>query len=180
MIEPTISLLLKYKSLAEKTFQTLSDEELHLIPETGSNSIPMLVKHLHGNMMSRWTNFLTEDGEKDWRDRDGEFKATLKTRMEMLEKWEEGWECFLNSLQSLNHGDLEKKVFIRGEAHTVIEAILRQVAHYSYHVGQIVYLGKLIKGETWTSLSIPIGKSEEYSRVLTEEQVKAGQFSGNS
>ncbi|WP_370090434.1 DUF1572 family protein [Ekhidna sp.] len=169
MIENLVSLLSYYKSLGERTFDALSDEELHLIPADGSNSIPTMVKHLWGNMLSRWTNFLTEDGEKDWRDREGEFETTIKTREEMMEKWEEGWKCFLNAINSLKEDDLQRIVYIRNEGHTVIDAIHRQLAHYSYHIGQIVYLAKMIKGEEWKSLSIPKGGSEEYNKEKFSE-----------
>lgn len=164
MIENLTKLLLYYKSLGEKTFDSLSDDELHLIPNDGSNSIPTIVKHLCGNMLSRWTNFLTEDGEKDWRDREGEFELTFKTREEMTEKWEEGWDVFLNAIKDLKEDDLKRTVYIRNEGHAVIDAIHRQLAHYSYHIGQIVYLGKMIKGEEWISLSIPKGGTEQYNK----------------
>jgi hypothetical protein len=164
MIENLIKLLTYYKSLGERTFNALSDEELHLIPSEESNSIPMLVKHLHGNMLSRWTNFMTEDGEKDWRDREGEFESTIKTRDEMLTKWEEGWKCFFNALVGLKDEDLNKIIYIRNEGQSVIDAIHRQLAHYSYHIGQMVYLGKMIKGEDWISLSIPKGGTDSYNQ----------------
>lgn len=169
MIENLVKLLTFYKSLGERSFDALSDEELHLIPADGSNSIPTIVKHLWGNMLSRWTNFLTEDGEKDWRDREGEFETTIKTREEMMEKWEEGWKCFFDAINSLKEDDLQLTVYIRNEGHTVIDAIHRQHAHYSYHIGQIVYLAKMIKGEDWKSLSIPKGGSEEYNKEKFSE-----------
>ncbi|MEQ8904625.1 DUF1572 family protein [Ekhidna sp.] len=165
MTENLIKLLAYYKSLGERTFNALSDDELHLIPNDGSNSIPMLVKHMSGNMLSRWTNFLTEDGEKDWRDREGEFESTIKTRKEMIEKWEEGWTCFFNAIKDLKTDDLNRTVYIRNEGHTVIDAIHRQLAHYSYHIGQMVYLAKIIKGEDWESLSIPKGGTAAYNQT---------------
>lgn len=164
MIANVEKLLLYYKSLGERAFEALTDEELHLIPADDSNSIPTIVKHLSGNMLSRWTNFLTEDGEKDWRDREGEFETTIKTREEMLEKWEEGWNVFIGSLRELKSADMERIVYIRNEGHTVIDAIHRQLAHYSYHIGQIVYLAKLIKGAEWVSLTIPKGGSDQYNK----------------
>lgn len=164
MIENIVKLLHYYKSLGERSFNALNDEELHLIPADDSNSIPIIVKHLWGNMLSRWTNFLTEDGEKDWRDREGEFVTTIKTREEMIEKWEEGWSVFLEAIEGLSEQDLEKTVYIRNEGHTAIEAIHRQIAHYSYHIGQIVYLAKLIKGSDWVSLSIPKGGTDAYNQ----------------
>ena len=161
--ENIIKLFQYYKSLGERTFEVLSDEELHLEPATDANSISIIVKHLWGNMLSRWTNFLTEDGEKDWRDRDDEFESTIKSREELVVKWEEGWNCLFEAIGNLKESDLEKTVYIRNEGHSVIDAIHRQLAHYSYHIGQIVYLGKLIKGEEWQSLSIPKGLSNNYN-----------------
>ncbi len=163
MIESILKLFRYYKSLGERTFEALSDEELHLEPAPGANSISIIVKHLWGNMLSRWTNFLTEDGEKDWRNRDEEFEVTIKTREELLTKWEEGWQCLFNAIGNLSEEDLERTIYIRNEGHSVIDAIHRQLAHYSYHVGQIVFLGKLIKGEGWESLSIPKGGSNDYN-----------------
>ncbi|MEO9870988.1 DUF1572 family protein [Ekhidna sp.] len=176
MLENLIKLLLYYKSLGEKSFESLSDEELHLIPGDGSNSIPTIVKHLWGNMMSRWTNFLTEDGEKDWRDREGEFEITIKNRDELIVKWEEGWSCFLGAIQNLNKDDLNRTVYIRNEGHTVIDAIHRQLAHYSYHIGQIVYLAKIIKGDDWKSLSIPKGETEKYNQEKFSKEKDAKHF----
>lgn len=164
MVESIIKLLHFYKTLGERTFATLTDDELHLIPADGSNSIPTIVKHLWGNMLSRWTNFLTEDGEKDWRDREGEFETTIKSRAEMIEKWEEGWKVFLSAIKELKEEDLKRTVYIRNEGHTVMEAIHRQLAHYAYHIGQIVYLGKMIKGEDWESLSIPKGGTDQFNK----------------
>ncbi|WP_436517174.1 DinB family protein [Ekhidna sp. To15] len=164
MTENIVKLLQYYKSLGERSFAALSDEELHLVPGDGSNSIPTMVKHLWGNMLSRWTNFLTEDGEKDWRDREAEFDSTIKTRAEMMEKWEEGWNVFLHAIKDLKDEDLTQTVYIRNEGHTALEAIHRQLAHYSYHIGQIVYLAKMIKGEDWVSLSIPKGGTEQYNK----------------
>jgi len=152
-----------YKSLGERTFAVLSDEELHLEPATDANSISIIVKHLWGNMLSRWTNFLTEDGEKDWRNRDEEFEVTIKTRKELTEKWEEGWNCLFQAIGNLKESDFERTIYIRNEGQSVTDAIHRQLAHYSYHIGQIVFLGKLIKGEEWESLSIPKGESKSYN-----------------
>ena len=152
-----------YKSLGERTFMALSDEELHLEPAKDANSISIIVKHLWGNMMSRWTNFLTEDGEKEWRKRDEEFEVTIKTREELLDKWEEGWACLLDTIDHLTEEDFSKTIYIRNEGHSVEDAIHRQLAHYSYHVGQIVYLGKIMKGEDWESLSIAKGGSKTYN-----------------
>lgn len=172
MIESTeniVKLLTYYKRLGERTLEQLNEEEIHLEPATNANSIAIIVKHLHGNMRSRWTNFLTEDGEKPWRERDGEFEDTLRSKKELLEKWNEGWDCFLQAIRSLTKEDLQKTIYIRNEGHQVVDAIHRQLAHYSYHVGQMVYLGKLIKGEGWQSLSIPKGRSQDYNQQKFSE-----------
>ena len=115
-------------------------------------------------MLSRWTNFLTEDGEKEWRNRDGEFEQDIATKAELIEKWEEGWKCLLDTLDNLKPEDMDKIIYIRNMGHTVIEALNRQSTHYAYHVGQIVFLGKMIKGSSWQSLSIPKGESKQYNK----------------
>ena len=152
-----------YKDLGDKTFQQLDAGQLHYRPNETSNSIATIVQHMTGNMLSRWTNFLTEDGEKSWRQRDEEFEEHAMTHAEVLALWEKGWNCFLNSLMSLTEQDLLKTVYIRQEPLTVIDAINRQLAHYPYHVGQIIYIGKIVKDSNWTSLSIPKGKSSQYN-----------------
>jgi len=153
-----------YKSLGDKTFKNLSFEEMQKEFAKDSNSISIIVKHLAGNMLSRWTNFLTEDGEKEWRQRDMEFVDSFTSKDDIIEYWNKGWKCFFEAITSLEEKDLEYIVYIRNQGHTVTEAINRQLAHYSYHVGQIVFLGKLIKGEQWTSLSIPKGNSSSYNK----------------
>lgn len=153
-----------YKMLGEKAMRQLNDEALFHQVNEESNSIAVIVKHLWGNMLSRWTNFLTEDGEKPWRERDAEFEATIKTREELLRKWNEGWQCLFDTLGNITDDDLEKIVYIRNEGHTILEAINRQIAHYSYHVGQIVFIAKMIKDENWISLSIPRNKSADYNQ----------------
>lgn len=152
-----------YKSLGDKTFNQLTDEQLFWQPNGESNSVGILVNHIAGNMLSRWTNFMTEDGEKEWRNRDQEFESVLNTRAELLKKWEEGWTCLFHALQPLKENDLEKIVYIRNMGHTVVEAINRQLPHYAYHIGQIVYLGTLAQKENWKSLSIPKGNSKAYN-----------------
>ena len=159
-----IKLFRYYKSLGERTIDQLNKEEIHLEPAKDTNSISIIVKHLQGNMLSRWTNFLTEDGEKEWRERDAEFEDTITSKEDLMKKWNEGWGCLLGALEQLKQEDLIKTVYIRNEGHQVEDAIYRQLAHYSYHIGQMVYLGKLIKGEDWKSLSIPKGKSKEYNQ----------------
>lgn len=152
-----------YKRLGEKTFEQVSDEQLFWQFNEESNSIAIIVKHLWGNMLSRWTDFLTEDGEKDWRDREGEFINDILSRNELLEKWEEGWNCLFDALNSLKEEDLDKVIFIRNQGHTIIEAINRQLSHYPYHIGQIVFLGKMVSNNSWNSLSIPRGKSGDFN-----------------
>lgn len=158
----------QYKKLGEKTIAQLDDASLFISANEDSNSIATIVKHMWGNMLSRWTDFLTTDGEKDWRKRDAEFENDIKTRMEVLEKWEAGWQCLFDTLSTLSTDDLEKTIFIRGEGQTVMQAILRQLTHYAYHVGQIVFAGKMLAKEGWNSLSIPKGGSHTYNEALAK------------
>lgn len=151
-----------YKKLGDDTMAQLSFEELQKEPAHQINSVAIIVRHLHGNMRSRWTDFLTSDGEKSWRHRDSEFEGEYATKEALLEAWEAGWAIVFDALTSLQPEDVNKAVYIRKAPHTVMEAILRQLGHYSYHVGQIVYLGKLWKGDNWQSLSIPRGQSEQW------------------
>lgn len=163
-LESVIKQFEYYKMLGEKTFNQLPEEKLFWQYNVDSNSIATLVKHLWGNMLSRWTDFLTTDGEKEWRDREAEFDNDLATKEELLTKWNEGWACFLTTLKSLTTEDLDKIIYIRNQGHTVLEAINRQVAHYPYHVGQIVYIGKMANENGWTSLSIPRGGSNAFNQ----------------
>lgn len=157
-----------YKDLGDKTFSQLAnDGDFHYQPDEESNSIAVIIQHMAGNMLSRWTNFLTEDGEKDWRQRDDEFTIHDYTKEQLLELWEKGWACFTNALASLNEDDLLKTVYIRQESLTVVDAINRQLAHYPYHVGQIVYIGRMIRKEGWKNLSIPKGESKQYNQSDT-------------
>lgn len=153
-----------YKLLGEKTFAQLTDEQLFIQVNSESNSIATIVKHLWGNMRSRWTDFLTTDGEKKWRKRDEEFENDSSTRQEMLEKWNAGWACLFNALNSITDADLAKVIYIRNQRHTILEAINRQLAHYPYHVGQIIFIGKMLSDKNWVSLSIPKGGSKEYNQ----------------
>jgi uncharacterized damage-inducible protein DinB len=153
-----------YKSLADKSLDRLNDDEIHYRPDNVSNNIAVLVKHMSGNMCSRFTDFLTSDGEKEWRNRDAEFEDTYSSKAEMIKDWEKGWNCLFEALDSTTADGLTGLVYIRNEGHTVLEAITRQVAHYAYHTGQIVYLAKLIKGGSWQSLSIPVGGSQSYNK----------------
>lgn len=152
-----------YKMLGSKTIAQLPYEKLFWQYNDESNSIAIIAKHLSGNMLSRWTNFLTSDGEKDWRNRDAEFENDIKTKEELIQKWNEGWNCFFNTLNSLKEDDLSNIIYIRNEGHTVLEAINRQLAHYPYHVGQMVFIGKMICNDKWISLSIPKGNSNTYN-----------------
>jgi Protein of unknown function (DUF1572) len=152
-----------YKSLAEKTFAQLTDEQLFWQYNEESNSIAIIVKHMVGNMLSRWTDFLTTDGEKEWRNRETEFENDVKDRKTLLQLWNIGWQCLFDALASIREEDLEKEIFIRNQGHTVVEAINRQLAHYPYHVGQIVFIGKMMCDKNWNSLSIPRGDSQKYN-----------------
>ena len=152
-----------YKQLGEKAMAQIEEKDLCWHANDDSNSINTIVKHLWGNMLSRWTDFLTTDGEKPWRKRDDEFADEKFVRSELMQKWDEGWQCLFNALNSITDADLEKIIYIRNEGHTILEAINRQIAHYSYHVGQIVYISKLLSKDEWKSLSIPRNKSNEYN-----------------
>lgn len=157
------------KSLGDKTINQLSEEEIHWAFNDVSNSIAVIVTHLSGNMLSRWTDFLTSDGEKPDRNRDLEFIDNIKSMSELIEMWERGWKALFTALDELTEQDLLSKVYIRSEEHLVMEAIERQVAHYAYHIGQIVYIGKQIKNQDWKSLSIPKGKSEEFLQEMKKQ-----------
>ncbi|MES2373567.1 MAG: DUF1572 family protein [Bacteroidota bacterium] len=161
-----------YKELGDKTFEQIEEAAVFYKPTTESNSIAIIVQHLYGNMLSRWTNFLTEDGEKEWRKRDAEFEPMQCTKQDILAFWNDGWKCMFDTLESLQPADLAKTVTIRTEPLTVYDAILRQLAHYPYHVGQIVYIGRMVKNEGWKSLSIPKGDSAAYLDSVKESQKK--------
>jgi len=163
-LDSAIKRLSYYKELGDKTLAQLTAEQLHWQPAGEPNSIYLIIKHLSGNMLSRWTNFLTTDGEKPWRNRDTEFEEGNASHEEVLETWEAGWECMMDTLESLQPEDLEKTVMIRNEPHIVLDAINRQLSHVPYHVGQIVYIGKMIQKENWHSLSIPRGKSQDFNK----------------
>ena len=152
-----------YKMLGEKTFDQLNDEQFLWQFNQESNSIAMIVKHLWGNMRSRWTDFLTTDGEKEWRNREAEFDNDFATRQAILDKWNLGWACLFDTLNNLTQEDLQKEIYIRNMGHSVTEAINRQLAHYPYHIGQIVFIGKMARDNSWTSLSIPRGNSNAYN-----------------
>lgn len=169
-LESIIKQFQYYKLLGDKAFAQLNHEELHKEFAEDSNSISIIVKHISGNMLSRWTNFITEDGEKTWRHRDAEFEDTYTTKDELLNAWNKGWECLFDAITQLKDDQLEQLIYIRNQGHTVTEAINRQLSHYAYHIGQIVFLGKLIKGKEWQSLSIPKGKSLDYNKEKFDKE----------
>jgi uncharacterized damage-inducible protein DinB len=169
-IEDSLSLFRYYKKLAESAIEQVSDDELFKTLDEEMNSMAVIVKHMAGNMRSRWTNFLTSDGEKPDRDRDSEFIAPPQTRAELMRVWNQGWDRVFEALEPLKDADLERKVLIRGEPHSVMQAINRQIAHYSYHCGQIVFLAKHFRGSCWKSLTVPRNRSAEFNRrVLAGE-----------
>ncbi len=151
-----------YKELGEKTFEQLNEEYFLFKPSPESNSIAIIVEHLKGNMISRWTNFLTEDGEKPWRKRDAEFEEKIFSENEVINHWNAGWNCLFDEIKKLQPEDLTKTIFIRNEPFPVYDAILRQLAHAAYHVGQIITIAKMIKDANWHSLTIAKGQSEQY------------------
>jgi hypothetical protein len=155
--------LLYYKTIGEKAIAQLEPEQLFIAVNDDTNSIAVIIKHIAGNMLSRWTDFLTTDGEKEWRNRDGEFEQTFTTKEEVMAFWEKGWTCFFDAINSLTPKQLTTIIYIRNEGHTVLEAINRQLAHYPYHIGQIVFYAKMLKSTQWNSLSIPRNKSANYN-----------------
>jgi hypothetical protein len=165
---------LYYKMLGEKAMEQLEPEQLFVSTNEDTNSIAVIVKHLSGNMLSRWTDFLTTDGEKETRNRDAEFENDLQTKEEVLTAWNAGWDCFFGALDSLQPEQLSEIIYIRNEGHTIIEAINRQLAHYPYHIGQIVFYAKQLKNSDWDSLSIPKNKSNSYNatKFAQEKTIK--------
>ena len=169
-VEDSLSLFRYYKKLAEGAMEQVSDEQLFTALDEEMNSIAIIAKHMAGSMRSRWTDFLTSDGEKPDRNRDTEFVAPPATRKDLMQVWNDGWERIFQALEPLSNKDLEREIFIRGEAHSVMQAINRQIAHYAYHCGQIVFLAKHLKGNSWKTLSVPRNKSAEFNRrVLAGE-----------
>ena len=160
----SIALFRQYKKLAERAIEQVTDEQLLIVLDPEMNSIAQTVKHMTGNMRSRWTDFLNSDGEKPDRNRDSEFVDPPSTRESLLALWEEGWRLVFQALEPLTDADLDRKVFIRGEAHSVMQAINRQIAHYAYHCGQIVLLAKHFRSQEWKSLTIPRNKSGEFNQ----------------
>jgi len=171
-LEDSIGVFRHYKRLAEGAIAQVSDEQLYVALDPEMNSIALIIKHLGGNMCSRWSDFLISDGEKPWRDRDGEFELPPEGRGTLMELWEKGWATLLNALEQLTEADLGRTVTIRGEPHSIMQAINRQLAHYPYHCGQIVFLAKHLRHEDWRSLSVPRRQSAEFNR-----RVAAGEAS---
>nr|WP_315240362.1 DUF1572 family protein [uncultured Flavobacterium sp.] len=165
---------LYYKMLGEKAIDQLEPEQLFMVLNEDTNSIATIIKHISGNMLSRWTDFLTSDGEKEWRNRDAEFENDLQSKEEVLEIWNKGWNVFFEALNNLSPEQLSDIIYIRNEGHTVIEAINRQLAHYPYHIGQIVFYAKQLKNSSWDSLSIPKNKSGNYNaeKFAKEKEIK--------
>lgn len=172
-LEDALVIFRKHKKLAEDALAQLDDEEFFALIDAEANSVAIIVKHLAGNMRSRWSDFLTTDGEKPTRDRDAEFRIEPQTtRAEVLRWWEEGWSYVFAAVEPLTPADLERTVLIRSEPHTVLQAINRQLMHYAYHVGQIVLLAKHFKSSHWKSLSIARGQSEVFNQSMREGETR--------
>ena len=165
-----VSSFRNYKKLAERAIEQVSDEEFFAQIDTESNSIAVIVKHIAGNLHSRWRDFLTTDGEKPDRNRDTEFQMIGDTREPLMEFWERAWQTLFDNLEPLTEEELSHNVTIRGEPQTVVEAINRQLTHYSYHIGQIVFLAKHLRSSEWKTLSVPRNRSADFNRYLTEQQ----------
>ncbi len=163
-LESSITRLKYYKELGDMTFSQLDENDFYFMPNETSNSLAIIIQHMAGNMISRWTDFLSSDGEKDWRNRDAEFESQHLNKQQLLELWEKGWHRLFNTLSSLTAEDLLHKVQIRAEDHFVIDAINRQIAHYPYHIGQVIYLGKIIKDASWKNLSIEKKKPANFNQ----------------
>jgi Protein of unknown function (DUF1572) len=163
-VEDSLSLFRASKKLGDRAMEQATDEQLFAVLDDEANSIAIIVKHMTGNMRSRWTDFLTTDGEKADRNRDCEFIDPASTREALLKEWEAGWTCVFSAIEPLTDADLGRTVTIRGEAHSVMQAINRQLGHYAYHVGQIVLLAKHFAGKQWESLSVPRNRSAEFNR----------------
>lgn len=161
------------KETGERAMNQIKDEDFFYQPNRDTNSIAIIIRHLSGNMLSRWTDFLTTDGEKEWRKRDEEFEEVFYTdKDDLMDRWDKGWTCVFDAVGSLTPEDLTKTIYIRTEPHTVIGAINRQLTHYSFHIGQIVYMAKYLARENWNSLSIPKGKSKEFNEKLMGKSKK--------
>lgn len=157
---------MRYKTMAERAVAQLEDGELHWKASENANSVAVLMQHIAGNTLSRFTDFLTSDGEKNWRDRDSEFEEQFTDRGELMAYWERGWQCLFDALNALAEADLERTVYVRAEGHTVAEALNRSMGHHAYHVGQIVHIGIQLKGDAWQTLSIPRGQSQAFNEQM--------------
>src|SRR5581483_2788819 len=169
-LKDSLAVFRYYKGLAERAMAQVADDQLFTALDEEMNSIAIIVKHMAGNMRSRWTDFLTTDGEKPDRNRDSEFVDAPANREALLSLWEQGWQYLFGALEPLSEEDLQRTVRIRGEAHSVMQAINRQVAHYSYHCGQIVFLAKHFKASDWQSLSVPRGRSADFNRRVAARE----------
>lgn len=178
-LESTRKQFLYYKTLGEKAMAQLEAEQLFYSPDEDTNSIAVIVKHLQGNMLSRWTDFLTSDGEKEWRNRDDEFIDTYADKDALMSGWEQGWQCLFTALDTVTPENLDSIIYIRNEGHTVVEAINRQLAHYPYHIGQIVFYAKMLKQTAWDSLSIPKNNSAQYNSGKFAQEKAIRNFTDN-
>jgi Protein of unknown function (DUF1572) len=169
-LQSAIKRLSYYKELGDKTFAQLTDADFHYQPNEASNSIAIIIQHTAGNMLSRWTDFLTSDGEKEWRNRDTEFEEQHLSKQQLIEFWEKGWQCLLDALNALTEDDLLKTIYIRSEGLLVVDAINRQLAHYPYHVGQIIYVAKIITNNNWQNLSIAKGNSSQFNNHMNTKK----------
>lgn len=165
-LNSAMALFRNYKNLADRCFLQLPEADFGYRPNEACNCLATIITHLHGNMISRWTDFLTEDGEKIWRDRDQEFIDASLSKVRLLELWEEGWQTVFDALEGLRPGDMDKIVYIRAQPLTVLEAIHRQMAHYASHVGQIIYISKMRAAGNWKPLTIAVGKSADYNERM--------------
>jgi len=178
-LNSALKLFAYYKKLGDDAMAQIDDEKLFFQVNEDANSIAIIVQHLAGNMLSRWTDFLTTDGEKEWRNRDAEFEKNITNKQDLLAYWNSGWQCLFTALEPLTSSDLDKIIYIRNEGHTVLEAINRQLAHYPYHVGQLVFLAKLLAADKWKSLSIPKNKSQEYNQEKFSKEKDNSFFTDN-
>jgi hypothetical protein len=170
LLDSVLKRLGEYKALGDRVLAQLPSEALHHQPAENVNNIAVIIKHLHGNMLSRWTNFLTEDGEKSWRNRDAEFEVGNESKEDLVQLWEAGWQTLMTTLESLEPADLQRNITIRNESLPVVDAIIRQVAHYSGHVGQIIYAAKCMQGADWQSLTISLGGSQAFNQQMKHQQ----------
>ncbi len=168
-LQSAIKRLTYYKDLGDKTFAQLSEGDFNYQPNEASNTIAIIIQHMAGNMLSRWTNFLTTDGEKDWRNRDTEFEEQQLSKQQLIDFWEKGWKCCLDTLHALTEEDLLKTIYIRQEGLLVLDTINRQLAHYPYHVGQIIYAAKIISNTNWQNLSIAKGSSAQFNQQMNKK-----------